>query len=642
MNNEIAIIAPYEELGGLFYEVTKSLNKDIPIFIGDLDEGAKKAVELEEKGYNVIISRGGTAIAIKEKVINTPVVGVRVSGFDLIKSIHEARKETNKIAVVGFSPFTSEIKQLEDIMDVTLKVISLKDEWSDRPFYIQEILQNIKNEGYEWLVGDNISVKIAQKIGLNTLLIKSGKESLIQSIFNAEEIAKVRKKEKQKSKLQQNIIEFSNEGIISINNNGLINVFNPKAEKILNLRGHKVIGKNIYDVLPEFKLQDYLNFRHKKLGEIITVNNVKVVANIMPIYVDQKLHDILITFLKTTDIQQVEEKVREEIYNKGYTAKNTFEDIIGDSQAMKKCKNEAKDYSEVNLPLLIYGETGTGKELFAQAIHNFSSRKNNPFVAFNCAALPEKLLESELFGYVKGAFTGANEKGRKGLIEQAHTGTLLLDEIGELSLSLQAKLLRFLEERKIRKVGENKLIPVDVRIILATNKPLIELVKNNKFREDFYYRINVLNLNLPSLNERKEDISSLLDLFIKKANRKTNKNIKGISEKGIYILKSYEWPGNVRQLENVIEKLVIRTKEEYIMTNLVRETIDSLKKERKKYYNNNLNYKSNSIEISLDKNLDEINKEIIERIVKQENGNQSKAAKRLNIGRTTVWRKLKE
>jgi len=194
LKHKIAFIAPNKKLADHFDKIAQEMNKKIPVYIGDLEKGAKKAVELEEQGFDVIISRGGTAIAIEKSLINVPVVEIRISGFDLIRIIYKAMQKTDKIAVVGFEPFTSGIKQLGTIMNIDLKVLSLKSEWYDQTFYINEILEEIKNQGYNYLVGDNISVKIAREIGLKTLLIESGKESITQAIINAEDIADVRKK----------------------------------------------------------------------------------------------------------------------------------------------------------------------------------------------------------------------------------------------------------------------------------------------------------------------------------------------------------------------------------------------------------------------------------------------------------------
>jgi len=637
MSYSIAFIAPYKKMGELFSEICQEYNKNIIIKIGDLEEGARQAVELEEQGaIDVVISRGGTAIAIKKKVTNLPVIEVQISGFDLIRALHQARKETNKVAIVGFYPFTYGIKDLGDIMNVNLKILTLNESWYEHPLYIEKKLKEIKMQGYNWVVGDNISVKVAKLLGMNALLIKSGKEALMQSILEAERVAEVRKRELEKTKRIKSIIDFAYEGIITVDQKGVIDTFNPQAVKIFEKEAYKIIGENINKIFPEFDFSKIIKIGQKIEGKIWTVGDIKIVANIIPIKINNEIVRTVVTFQKVSQVQKIEQKIREKLYLKGNVADNTFNDIIGQSQIFRNLKEEAKNYAQIDSPVLLYGETGTGKELFAQAIHNYSPRRIKPFVAFNCAALPESLLESELFGYVGGAFTGAKKEGKMGLFEQAHEGTIFLDEIGEISQNIQARLLRVLQEHKVRRLGDDKVIPVDVRIIASTNKKLIQLVKKNKFRDDLYYRINVLNLEIPPLRERKEDISLLVNFFIKKYGYKFKKIVEGISEEGMQILENYDWPGNIRQLENIIERLVVRTDKNFIMTNLVKEIM-------KLQYGSGIidNYqKQDNIHYPLSGDLENIEKNIIKEIINEEKGNKAAAARRLGISRTTLWRKM--
>ena len=637
MSCSIAFIAPYKKMGELFSEICQEFNKKIIIKNGDLEEGAHQAVELEEQGViDVVISRGGTAIAIKRKVTELPVVEVQVSGFDLIRSLHQARQETDRVAVVGFYPFTYGIKGLGDIMNIDIEILTLDENWYEHPLYIEKKLKEIKKKGYNWIVGDNISVKIAEQLGMNTVLVESGKEALMQSILEAERVAEVRKRELEKTKRIKSIIDFAYEGIITVDRKSIIDTFNPQAAKIFKKETYKIIGKNINNIFPEFNFPEITKIGKRVEGKLWIVGDIKIVANIIPIIINGETVRTVVTFQRISQIQKTEQKIREKLYLKGNVAENTFNDIIGQGQIFRNSKEEAKNYAQVDSPVLLYGETGTGKELFAQAIHNYSPRKNKPFIAFNCAAIPESLLESELFGYVRGAFTGAKKEGKVGLFEQAHEGTVFLDEIGEISQNIQARLLRVLQEHRVRRLGDDKVIPINARIIASTNKKLIQLVKENKFRDDLYYRINVLNLEIPPLRERKEDIALLVNFFIKKYGYKFKKIVEGISEEGIQILKNYDWPGNIRELENVIERLVVRTKKSFIMTNLVKEI---MKLQYKGGILNNYQKKDN-INYSLNSNLEDIEKTIIKRVIQEERGNKAAAARRLGISRATLWRRL--
>jgi DNA-binding NtrC family response regulator len=243
-----------------------------------------------------------------------------------------------------------------------------------------------------------------------------------------------------------------------------------------------------------------------------------------------------------------------------------FGNIVGKSKVMEDVFKIVRQIADSKSTVLIMGESGTGKELISRAIHYNSNRRNYPFVTINCAAIPETLIESELFGHEKGAFTNAIEK-KLGRFEVAHEGTLFLDEIGELSLATQAKILRFLEEKEFNRVGGSKTIKVDVRLITATNKELTQLLKKGSFREDLYYRINVVPIVIPPLRERKEDIPLLIDHFIRKFNEENNKNVKGVSKEALELMMNYEWPGNVRELENLVERVIALTPNEHIQPN---------------------------------------------------------------------------
>jgi len=315
-------------------------------------------------------------------------------------------------------------------------------------------------------------------------------------------------------------------------------------------------------------------------------------------------------------------------------AKYNFSDIIGESPPMKRAKELAGIAARSNSSVLIFGETGTGKELFAHSIHNASERRNRPFVAINCAALPPSLIESHLFGYEGGAFTGAKREGSSGIFEQANTGTLFLDEISEMDVELQSKLLRVLQEKEVSRIGGSKSIPLDVRIIAATNKPLDIMVEKGQFRQDLFFRLNVIDIKLPPLRHIKEDIPLIIDDAITKMNRIFGKFVKGIEDSALEALLNYDWPGNVRELLNCIERAFnIIGRDEFI-----KEEHLSLKFNRSK-----IDTDAEEVEdLSLNELITNYEKKVIERVLKDVKGVKNKAAKRLKISTTTLWRKIKE
>jgi len=314
----------------------------------------------------------------------------------------------------------------------------------------------------------------------------------------------------------------------------------------------------------------------------------------------------------------------------GTNTRYSFSNIIGKNLKLIKAIDLAKVASVSSCKILIQGESGTGKEIFAQAIHNNSNRKNKPFIAINCAAIPRDLVESELFGYEGGAFTGAKKEGRPGKFEIAEGGTIFLDEIESMPLEAQPKLLRILEANHLMRVGGNNIIPIDVRIISSSNQDLFLLAKEGKFREDLYYRLNAVIINIPSLKERKNDIPILIRYFCNRIGSKTGNKI-GIDKKTLGLLCNYDWPGNIRELENVVESAILLNKNHKITMDVINENI-----------NRSNTSNPNSIENNKVGFLIDLEKEALLKTLKEFKGNISKAARTLGIDRSTLYRKIKK
>ncbi|GGE45053.1 Fis family transcriptional regulator [Pullulanibacillus camelliae] len=345
------------------------------------------------------------------------------------------------------------------------------------------------------------------------------------------------------------ILNTVHDGIIATDmDKNIINI-NRSAESILGLTSESLNNK-ITDLLPMLDLEDGDETRHNQL---ITISDKKIVVNKTTISMNDKNIGEVTAFQDVTRIQKLEHDIRKKMKEKGLATKYTIQDIIGKSEKIKEIISVMKKIAKTEQTVLILGENGTGKELFAQSIHTMSERKNGPFVPVNIAGLPESLAESELFGYEEGTFTGGNKGGKQGLFEIAHNGTIFLDEIGDASKSLQTLLLRALQEKQIMRVGGRSILPVDIRIIAATNKDLKKLVEEGRFREDLYYRLFVLPLRIPPLRERKMDIPELLYHFIKEFSLTQPKIADAVMEK----LLNYNWPGNVRELINVVQYISI-------------------------------------------------------------------------------------
>jgi transcriptional regulator with PAS, ATPase and Fis domain len=341
------------------------------------------------------------------------------------------------------------------------------------------------------------------------------------------------------------VIDNVNEGLLAFDKDGIITVLNENLKYMLGIKKTGVIGKKLYTIFQDSMLYEYICYGEYESIKVFNVNDSEIIVNKFRIKEDKTT----VMIFKYKNSEQEEKEAKKELYRKGYYAKYHFEDIIGSSNSISSTKQIAKKLSKLDLTVLIEGESGTGKELFASAIHNASNRKNKPFIAVNFSSLSENLVESELFGYEEGAFTGAVKGGKAGLFEQALGGTIFLDEIGDISLKVQARLLRVLQEKEIMRVGGSKIIPVDVRIIAATNADLNALVEQGKFRSDLYHRLKVLYLKIPPLRDRKEDIIEILQKFL----RSSGKENMHISRKVIDKLYYYDWSGNVRELKNTFD-----------------------------------------------------------------------------------------
>lgn len=378
------------------------------------------------------------------------------------------------------------------------------------------------------------------------------------------------------------ILQSSSEGIEAVDIEGRIKYVNSAFLRITQIPAHERMNQNIFEKNPDGLLVKVLK-DGKPLHNITTRafgSGAECIASATPIYKNGEMMGAVIVvsdISNTIKIAKELEKSRSvlaTLYDKVGNAKYSFDEMIGCSESFKKTIELAKMFAQSTSTVLILGESGTGKEVFAQAMYNYNRFNQGPFISVNCAAIPSNLLESELFGYEKGAFTGATQR-RIGMFELAHNGTIFLDEIGDLDYTLQGKLLRVLQENEFRRVGGNEVIQTNARVITATNRPLSQMIKEDKFREDLYYRLNVLQLNIPPLRERKDDIPGLVTFFIQKYNLKLWKSVEGFENNAMDILTSYDWPGNIRELENVVERAINLSNSRYLGVDLISHLITS-------------------------------------------------------------------
>ena len=587
----------------------------------------------------MIIARGATANALKERQFFIPVVEIPFAGNDLVRSQHESKLRfgCNKVAVIGTYSMIMGVESLSDIVGLDIKSFVLPDS-----YYYNDLIDSIKEQGFNVLVGGLRTVQYAASIGMNAVMVKPGKEPIWQSITEAKRVAYVSRREQEKTQRFKTILDHVYEGVIAVDKNDDISFINSASEKILGINRNKAIGKKVDDVMPKSKIAELVNDSKEYLDEIIKHNDIQLAINKVPIVLKGESVGNVLTFQNASRIQVTESKIREKIYSRGHIAKYTFNDIIGESRKIKEVIMTSKGFSQVDSNILIYGDTGTGKELFAQSIHNYSGRSSGPFVAVNCAALPENLLESELFGYVEGAFTGAVRGGKPGLFELAHNGTIFLDEISEVSPKLQGRLLRVIQEKEIMRLGHDRVIPVDVRIISATNKDLYTQAQMGDFRKDLYYRLDILKISLPSISERSEDIPLLVDHFIKNYSIQFRKEGIKITNMAKKLMQQYSWSGNIRELQNICERLVVLSTCNVIDEEDVEAVLMTLNSAVPVTPTHNSIIVKVNANQNHDEDADKLEKERIAEVLLEVGYNKIMAAEKLGMSRTTLWRRRKE
>lgn len=629
-SREICLIAPSERLAQKAVTLIREMNAPVEIYQASLEDAAQCARELMEQGAQVFISRTGTQ-ALLEQELNATVVGIPTMLSDYMEILEDARKAGGPVAFFAYDKLTDDVKTICSLLHIDAHHYGFRSMADGEPCVRQAIA-----DGMVLGVGGAVTEIPARRLGLRYLPLENSSESILSAIRTAMRILALKKEEQRKQEqlqLQleryQAVFQFTHDGIIAIDQTGRVDLINPVAQRILNRPGKTALGRPILDEIPNSNLWTALQTGRPQLDTLIQIKGTTVYSNSIPIELGGQLRGVVATFQDVKRLQSSERKIRIGLHEKGLTAKYRFADIQGVSPGLLSAVEIAKSYARAKATVLITGETGTGKELFAQSIHAASPRQASPFVVVNCATLDKNLLESELFGYVEGAFTGALKGGKTGLFELAHTGTLFLDEIGEIPLDLQAKLLRVLQEREIRRLGAGTVIPVDVRIIAATNRDLAQEVAQGRFRADLYYRLNILSLHIPPLRQRAGDVPILADAFFRRFAGQAYEQLHPRFRQVMGRLEGYPWPGNIRELQNVVERvsvLMTACGTEGALSGLLEELVASPTEGQKASPPPSLPTEAEVLTAALLRNGRAV----------------GRTAADLGISRTTLWRKLKQ
>ncbi|MCI2061542.1 MAG: sigma 54-interacting transcriptional regulator [Eubacteriaceae bacterium] len=635
-SQRLALIATYPKMSKIFMKVTEKNGTDAVNIFASFDDAVKKAKEIEPK-VDAILSRGSTAAHIQDAV-DIPVIFIPITPFDVLKVVHSLPEEIKEIAFLNYVRLQN-IDDIEQMYGIKIYeyTFSNKDD-------IYSNINDISERGIKTVVGGNVAVKYAVSRGLTGIEVSSGEYAVTQAFNETMQILYEKRKEKESAYRLHTAFESLSEGIVVADQDENIVLCNPSAAKFLYDPINKPVPEKIDSVISDAHFQKVFGQEEPDANYIKKYEYGLIAASHRQIKGDGLFLGTVSTFEDVTKIQALEKQIRHEIHDKGFEARYTFEDILTNDKEMQAVKDMAAVIAETNASVLIEGESGTGKEMFAQGLHNASERKTGPFVAINCAAIPQDLLESELFGYEAGAFTGARKEGKKGMFELADRGTIFLDEIGEIQPALQARLLRVIQEREVMRVGGSKIIPIDVRIISATNHNLLERIKQDKFREDLYYRLAVFNLKIPPLRRRKNDISLLAGNFI--ANYNDGKLPKSW-DKYLDWMSHYDWPGNIRELQNVTERIAVLSQLEDTHSLSIDEIIaahDQLYTEGTEQAVSadvTSSGKSWNISVDLSNGLKEATAVFEREVIRHElnGGDSENAAEKLKIGKTTLWRK---
>jgi PAS domain S-box-containing protein len=582
---------------------------------------------LPQEGFHAVVCTGGIELEVR-RLISLPIYVVTSGYIDVLESFQTLESEyrliNKQIALLVHKNNFLQLSRLRPYVNNYIELFTFSGSEEAK-----RILQQIISRNFDAVLTGPTGLVYAEETGIPAYPLCYSEESALDSVKQVKSLLELNRKEILQMKRIQSAVDVSPDAIISTDGEGVVNLCNKRACDILHLSQDQVLNHPVTQIMQDPSWSVVYSKGIAQRSKLVKIGQENYFSTRLPIVQDEQIIGSVCTLQEVEQIRTMESKFRS-LQSRGLTARYQFDDIIGSSPAMRTAISHARIFAETEFTVLLEGETGTGKELFAQSIHNASPRKKGPFVAINCAALPEALLESELMGYEDGAFTGAKKGGKTGLFEMAHGGTIFLDEINQMPLPLQSKLLRVIQERSVMRIGGNRMIPVDVRIIAAANEDLLKKVTAKQFRSDLYYRINIMRLRLPPLRERKEDIPLLTSAFAAHNEGVDTKSLDNLLAE----MNQYNWPGNIRELQNFVWRSIallthnVTLEPEFFLEYIPsKEDVPSEKDISKK------------ISVPLG-TLAEMECSIVAQMIQRCGGNQSQAARILDVSRNTISNKL--
>jgi transcriptional regulator, propionate catabolism operon regulatory protein len=599
-----------------------------------LDRGFEEAVSeirtmADEERVDVLVAAGSNGEYLRQR-LNIPVVLVRVGGFDIMRALGRARDLSDRIALVTYGATPPDVQQFSELFQLGIEQRSYRTDQD-----ASDCVQELRARGIEVIVAPGLVADLADQNGMRGVFLYS-MDAVRQALDDSIEVVRIARFEAARRERLNTILARLRDGVVAVDMDERIYALNPAMEHVLGLTSSQAIGSKLSEVASELSLLDVLKNARVETDELQRFGSRTLITNRMPLMEQGVQTGAVLTCQDPAAIERVDRTLRSRRYRSTSVVRYKLSDLVGECAAIQRARRLAAQYANGEGTVLIVGESGTGKELLAQGIHHASRRSSQPFIAINCAAFTETLLESELFGYEDGAFTGARRGGKAGLFEAAHTGTIFLDEIGEMPISLQTRLLRVLQEREVLRIGAVEPTRVDVRVIAATHRDLSHQIEAQKFRRDLYYRINILRVELPSLRERREDLPVLLQHIVARACARLHadrETVESLAGRLIEAAADYDWPGNVRELENLIERIASSATggmraEEIHLRELIPEIYGRAA--------------GPTVTAELAQRRSRVEADWVRQVLADCGGDRDEACRRLGIGRTTLWRKLKQ
>ena len=624
-------------LQDLFFDIAHEYGEraDLRIVSRGFEDAVKEISAAGDGRPDVVVAGGANGAFLKARVA-VPVVLINPTGFDVMHALARARRKATSVALVTHGETPDEVRRFVTAYGIEVVFASYQSTED-----AENCVLDLRDRGVDAVVGPGLVTDLAARAGMEAVFLYS--RASVRSAFDtALEVAQATRSEALRRQRLDNLLQHMRDGVVALDAQGRVEAINRRLAEVLGIDAANAVGRSLLELAPDIAAS-LPDADGDALG---SVRGVSYVVHRGPLATNGAAAGTVLTFQESRAVERLDRTLRSTQRTQQFTARYRLDDLVGECASMQRVRTLVQRYAKSNATLLILGESGTGKEMVAQSMHQLSTRRDFAFVAINCGAFPEALLESELFGYEEGAFTGARKGGKAGLIEVAHRGTLFLDEIGEMPLPLQSRLLRVLQEREVVRLGSTEPTRVDIRVIAATHRALTDGIEAGTFRADLYYRLNILNIALPPLRERPTDLMPLaVELLMQAAKREPQlrarvrnaevavRVLAGIGDE----LTSYAWPGNVRELQNVIERIAVELADAdgAGASALTSEDLQSIAPElfeaRTGAREEALTLRERSRHVEADE---------VRAALASYNGDREAVCKALGISKTTLWRKL--